>query len=309
MSYTNQTKKHTLGKKYKKHRKSYNKRSNKKKHLVKGGSIKSPENIDNIALLIPMHPKHYSLVYDLLNKFKSNQITIDVYGIFSNKEEHASFQMKDMVKEIIPNTFPDDEGIVNFKKLYGLKQMIYTSYDYIILCDSETDIVPENFTKDNMTKKIEDIFTHKKLYGISIPDFGRIMRPCANVFTGEDLIKLESATKNFTLYTFFFNIPVYKRDDIQGFLDTIKYDTLKITYHHFDTLMYDYYLILTQNFEIIDVTLFAEDRSGLYINNIDNLKKIKELGLGFGSVVGNFWRDKSDILKGEHPFLLVNTDR
>jgi hypothetical protein len=282
---------------------------------AKGGdpSVK----IDNIAMLIPVYPKHYTEVYALLNKLKNNNIYIDIYCIFSNKEDYASFEMKDLIKEIIPESVPDDNSIVSFKKLYGLKYMINTLYDFIIVCDSETDIIPENFTKDNMTRKINDIFTNKKLYGINVNKYrvveviNDIIRTCANVFTGEDYKKIESATNNLTLYTFFYNIPVYKREHIQGFLDKIKYDTLKIAWGHFDTLMYDYYLVITQNFEILDVTLLAHDPilSGLYVDNIENLKKLKDLGLGFGSVVGNFWRDKHDILKGENTFLLVNIDR
>jgi len=281
------------------------------KRKSKGGSIqKIPETIDNVALLIPVHPPHYTQVYTLLNKIKDNNIHIDIYCIFSNRGDYDTFTMKDMIKEIIPESVPDDNSIISFKKLYGLKYMVNTKYDFIILCDSETDIIVENFTKDNITQKISNIFINKRLYGIYMGDFYKsIMSACANVYTGDDYTKIESATKNLRLYTFFYNIPVYKREHIQGFLDKIKYDTLKITWYHFDTLMYDYFLVVTQSFEIVDVSSFAHDSDGLYVDNIDNLKKLKEFGLEFGSVVGNFWRDKSEILKEEKTFLLVNIDR
>jgi hypothetical protein len=220
--------------------------------------------------------------------------------------------MKDRVKHIIAENAPNDRSIIQYKKIYGLKEMINTSYEYIIACDSETDIIPENFTEENMLSIINNIFQQKKIYGINAinPLFKDIMNACANVFTGEDYTRIKSATKDLSLYTCWYNIPVYKRDDISGFLKKINSDTLQLSWFTFDTIMYDYYLIATHQFQIIDVSEFAYDAGhGLYVDTIENINKMKELGFAFGSVLGKLWRDKKDILQGQKTFLIVNIDR
>ena len=89
-------------------------------------------NIDNTVLLIPMHPKHYTLVYRLLNKLRDNKIHIDIYGIFSDTDDYGAFDMKSRIKHIIPEGVPSDDSAVEYKRLYGLKQMMNTKYENII---------------------------------------------------------------------------------------------------------------------------------------------------------------------------------
>lgn len=284
------------------------KKINKDKYI--GGFEKSSENIDNVCLLIPVHPPYYTLMYNLINKLKDNNIHIDIYCIFSNKNDYDTFTMKSMVKEIIPESVPDDRSIIEYKRLYGLKQMLNTKYDYIISCVAETDIVPENFTKDNITKKLNEIFTNKKLYGVNMPQFKDIMSACANVFSGEDYKRLETETNNLTRYTYFYDVPVYKREHIQSFLDKIKYDTLKLSWYNFDNLMYDYYLVTTQNFKIVDVSQFAKDDGhGIYTDTVENFNKLKATGFGFSNAGNKFWKLMRPNLIEEKTFILINSDR
>lgn len=276
----------------------------------KGGDYS--KRITKIVLLIPIHPKYYEYIYRLLNKLKDNNIYIDVYCIFSNKEEYELFGMKDRITHIIAENVPNDNSVIQYKKLYGLKHMINTPYEYIISCDSETDIIPENFTEENILSKVKDIFQQKKIYGINTinPLFKDIMNACANVFTGEEYARIKSATRDLSLYTFWYNVPVYRKEDIAGFLEKIKFGTLQLSFYTFDALMYDYYLIATRQFEVIDITDYAyDDGHGIYVDNIEKVKKIKELGFGFGSVLGKLWRDKKDILQGQKTFLIMNIDR
>ena len=257
-----------------------------------------------------MHPKHYTLVYRLLNKLRDNKIHIDIYGIFSDTDDYGAFDMKSRIKHIIPEGVPSDDSAVEYKRLYGLKQMMNTKYENIISAVSEIDIIPENFTKANITQKVNDIFRNKKLYGADTGKFKDIMNSCAGVFEGEDYAKVKSATKGLTLYTYFYNIPVYKREHIQGFLDAIHYDTLKLTWHNFDNLMYEYYLIVAHNFKVVDITPYVHDNGhGMYVNTIKDLEELKKLGFGFGNVGKMFWKKMSTRLKEEKTFLLINTDR
>jgi len=269
--------------------------------------------IDKVALLIPSYPNHYQILYNLLEKFNTNHISIDIYVIFSNKEDYEKFEQKDRIKPIIAENVPQDRSIIEYKRLYGLKKMINTSYSYIISCVSETDIIPENFTQENIMRKIDDIFNKKNLYGAVTSDnklFTEIMTVAGSVFTGNDHHKLKSETKNLTLYTYFYDIPVYKREYIQDFLDKINYDTLKLTWYHFDNLMHNNYLIVHREFKVVDISAFVEEKgNGPLFKTRENVRKCKELGFGFSCLVGSEWKENRSIYEAERTFLLINTDR
>jgi len=297
----------------------------KRRNIKRGGTKPNvAERIDNVALLIPIYPPHFPALYGILKKLKDNTINIDVYVIFSTKEEYDKFAMKDSVKHIIINYVPNqrikvektESGYVMFKKLYGLHYMIGSPYEYIILCDSEMDILPENFTKENVLSKIERFYSNKMLSGVNAERYGvtmKIIRTCADQFVGEDHAKIKDATQDFRLYSFWFDIPVYKTAYLQEFLDKIQYSTMMFTWHTFEHVLYNYYLIACQGFKVVDITDFVDNEytisNGIYVHNSKRMNMLKYVGVGFGFTLAKFWKDKRELLEAERPFLLCHTDR
>ena len=213
--------------------------------------------INNTAFLIPIHPPHYHFIYDLVNKCKINDIELDIFLVFSNNTDYDTFTMKNEIHPIICDSLITNSlitsSIVTYKKFFGLKHLANSKYDYIICCDSEIDIICDNFTNEVINNKIENIFTNKKIYAGNTNEgmIVQITQMSANIFP-DKIDVLKDITKDYTLYFWWSDLPAYRRDDITPFFNMINYDN--ITWFHFDYIMYQYYLILYHGFEIINTT-------------------------------------------------------
>jgi len=266
--------------------------------------------IHNIAFLIPIHPPHYHFVYNLINKIKKTCIKIDIYLVFSNNVDYNNFTMKNEIQPIICESL-QTKSIVTYKKFIGLKHLADSTYDYIICCDSEIDIVCNNFTNEIINNKIKCIFDNKKIYagdttGVCFPD---IMQISANLFP-EKYDYLKNITKNFTMYFWWSDLPVYRRTDIMPFLNMINYDN--IIWEHFDHIIYQYYLILCKDFEIIDTTPITNMKwslENLATNNIDILNKLLSINYGFSWNTKRMYELNKKFIESQNGFLIYHLDR
>jgi hypothetical protein len=223
---------------------------------------------------------------------------IDIFIVFSNQSHYEQFQLKDHIKPIIIDSHKNMlnttlvhgnmlPSIVTHKKFSGLKQLMDSKYDYFIVCDSEIDIIPEHFTNDNILEKIKNIFTRKQLYAGDFHEntWGiNITTNCAKLFKGDDYDKIRSITNNFKYYTWFSDIPVYRRTDLPGFFEKINDSDLN--WYQFDHIIYQYYLIVTENYELINTSPITNQTGNsleyLHINSEEILNKLADLGYGFG---------------------------
>lgn len=265
--------------------------------------------IVNIALLIPTHPPHYHYIYDLLNKCKNNNIEVDIFLVFSNKIDYDNFNMKNEIQPIICDSL-NTNSIVTYKKFFGLKQLAKSKYDYIICCDSELDIVCDNFTNEVINNKIENIFTNKKIYAGDTAGswLMKITETSANIFPNNDLLK--NITQNFTLYFWWSDLPVYRTSDIIPFFNMISYEN--ITWYHFDYIIYQYYLILYHGFEVINTTPITNIRWSLeyvYTSDINILNKLKDINYGFGWNSKKLYDLNKNFIDSQKGFLIYNLDR
>jgi len=288
-------------------RKTYKKKRSYKKQ--KGGN----NSITDTAFIIPIYPAHYQNIYNFIDKLNTGSIKVDIYLVFSNNNEYEEFIYKDSIKPIIIREPLTTNCIVSFKKFYGLKHLINSSYNYFIVCDSESDIVIENFTASNITKKINSIFENKIVYGEKTNDnyLISIMKTCSNLFSISEQDILKSATEEFTLYTWWSDLPVYKKEDLTDFFNKISYDN--IVREHFDYIIYQYYLILNYNFKLIntDTALISLRWNKPFTDIEDEMKelnRLKELKFGFSFIPVKTYKDHQDFLKKEGTFLVGNID-
>jgi len=273
--------------------------------------------ITDVALIIPSYPPHYHYVYNVLNKLHQNNIQIDIFIVFSNQSDYEMFQLKGSIKPIILTTPLDGDmlkSIITRKKYFGLKQLIDSKYDYFIVCDSEMDIVPENFTPENIHKKVTNIFLNKQLYAshFNIGTWGiDIASNCANLFSGDDYDQIKLATNNFMYYSWFSDIPVYRRTDLRDFFEKINYSN--INFFHFDHLIYQYYLIVAHNFKVINTSTITNQPDysleQLHTNNEDILNKLSDIGYGFGWLSKYTFNYHSSYFLGKGLFIIYHLDR
>jgi hypothetical protein len=170
--------------------------------------------IRNVAFIIPIHPKHYHFIYKFIDNIKENNINIDIFLVFSDEKDFLIFDKKNNIREIImPNIHTNN--IVTYKKFFALDKLKQnTEYDYFIVCDAEIDIIPENFTESNMLDKINKIYNNKIIYAGEVQDMNvkNITNTSCNLICNDS--KLENITKNYRLYYWWSDLPIYKRDHL-----------------------------------------------------------------------------------------------
>ena len=93
-------------------------------------------------------------IYNLVEKSNIINKCCDVILVFSNDLEYNQFQYKDVFKTLILPENYISKNMVTFKKYYALRTLKQT-YSYYIICDSEIDIIDENFTHENVVEKIK----------------------------------------------------------------------------------------------------------------------------------------------------------
>jgi hypothetical protein len=267
--------------------------------------------IEKVTFLIPIYPPHYQFIYNLINKLELNDIQIDIHLVFSNIEDHDKFSMKNKINSIILPKSYKTNSIITYKKFFGLQHLSNSKYDYIICCDSEIDIICDNFTNQIINDKIKQIFDNKTIYAgdVSIRDVNNILQTSANLFP-ENYEYLRDITNNFTLYFWWSDLPVYRREDIIPFFNTINYDN--IVFEHFDYMIYQYYLILYSEFKIINTTPITNLGWSLeMLKTTDNniLNALLSINYGFSWNNINFYKLNKQFIESQKGFLIYHLNR
>ena len=207
-------------------------------------------------------------------------------------------------------------NIVAFKKFKGLEYLINTYYDYIIVCDAEMDIIPQNFNQENIMNKINIIFENKIVYAGNVinQDFITIMTPSRNAFIKEiDRKKINEILQNGELYHWWSDLPVVKRDHIQPFFESIGYEeTVEDWKLHFESSTYVNYLILYHDFKVINTTPITNrcfSLEWLITNDKTILDGLVEIKFGFSWILAQLYHIHSEYLNKKGTFIIYHTNR
>jgi hypothetical protein len=284
----------------------------------------------SVAFVVPVYPPHYKYITDILPYFK--KAGIDLFLIFTNVEEYELFPNKEDIKPIVM-PFDSARGgqvVIAIKKYYALMTLIESTYDYFIVIDSEVEVIPEYFTKENILSKINHIFSNKKVFGGKVEPgnfeakffgntvidgyfFINILKCSASVFKSpDDFRKLRTLTKGFTLYTVWGDIPVYRRDTLKDFFDKI--DVRRIEHRdYFDDLMYSNYLVLYHGFSFVNVSERIPDIQTSFVDMIEytpeEMKIVKDLGFSFSWITGPGYDQHAEFLQEQKTYMKFNVDR
>ena len=263
-----------------------------------------------VAFVIPIHPPHYNFVYNLLDVIEQHNIVVDIFLVFSNKLDYDNFKRKDKINHIIMSPTSTD-NIVTCKKWFALEQLKdNTKYDSFIVCDAEITIIPENFNEHNIINKINRIFSNKIIYGGETNDSlgNKITRISAELISKDD--RLKNITKNYSLYYWWSDLPVYKREHLSDFFNKITYNN--INWYHFDHKIYLNYLILYHNFSIINLSQIINLQWSLEFyntNNIEDLNILVQNNYGFSYITKKFYDSHRAFTLSQGSFLLYHLDR
>ena len=141
------------------------------------------------------------------------------------------------------------------------------------------------------------------------------------MFYGEEYTRLQKITNNFNYFFWWSDVPVYKRIHLEPFFNMIKYNSLElshtnleynITYNHFDYIIYQYYLILTEGFEIVNTTPITNIKwslEGLNTTDMEIFDKLQKEQYGFGWVTNVLYEANKEFLTKSGTFLIYHLDR
>ena len=272
-------------------------------------------SIENtIALIIPIHPPKFKFIYNLKKKINTIYKCCDIILIFSKNSEYDQFKYKENFKSIILPSNYKTNNLITFKKFYALN-VLKEKYSYYIVCDSEIDIIDENFTYENISIKINEFYSNKKIFSGEVlsEQIGpqNKTKSCSNIFKNrDDKNKLKNLTNNYRLYYWWSDLPVYKGSHLDDFFSKINENNLGK--HYFDHKIYLNYLVLYHNFEFINITPLIGKNWSLESyndNNINNLEILKTHSYTFSWIVPNLLKKHKEYLKKNGSFLLYHLDR
>ena len=136
-----------------------------------------------------------------------------------------------------------------------------------------------------------------------------VTKTSANIFPNK-IDVLKNITKNFTMYSWWSDLPVYRTADITPFFNMINYDN--IVWRHFDYIIYQYYLILYDGFEIINTTPITNEKWSLEVlstTDIGILNKLVDIKYGFSWNSKKMYELNKKFIDSQKGFLIYHLDR
>lgn len=234
--------------------------------------------MEKVAFIIPAWSGDFSHLKLSLSSFMScdNDGDCDVFVVMSTEEEKIKFikesnlQFVSSVKFISLDSFTSgnntkDLGVINAKKFYGISVCIdLNDYEYMIPIDCESyflDLV-------NIKNVCKTICDRKSFFGGRCteksvgPRERKINKSCISFLNNYTPSSLDFSDIDSSIFFFWYDLPVYKRDIAISFLDFIDFrNTARLSknlrWTHFDHILYGYYCAAYHNHSIIE-TKFHE---------------------------------------------------
>lgn len=215
--------------------------------------------MNKCAFVIPIHPKHFSYVRHILESLIGSDA--DIWFVFTSSEEKALLDINLPYNSLCLTDFTDlkivekTNSYITIKKYYALS-ILKDKYEYISCIDAEIKFLK----KDGFYEMMKTIADSKKIYGSFLPEASKgrnIIYASILVLVPEDERQhLVDISKNFHIYTWWSNIPVYDSLNLDHFLKWIKFnnteDSLsRFQWSIFDNMLYNYYCVRFHEYRIL----------------------------------------------------------
>jgi hypothetical protein len=240
--------------------------------------------MNKCAFVIPLHPKHYEYGKYIINELQNTDA--DLYFVFSNLTDKNLFQEKigfdTKLCCLILEDFVDlsivgrTNSYVSIKKLYALS-VLYDKYDFISCIDSEIKFI----NKTNFYDMMNNVVNNKKIIGGKItsrilPEKGIIKDSLTRITETSYHSELQRISQDFSIYTWWSNLPVCDCKIVKHFLDWISFSNTNIdrfVWNVFDDMLYNYFCILLYNYELVvipNIYHSLEFANTVVIENVNN---------------------------------------
>jgi len=242
------------------------------------------------AFLFPLHEPKFLFGNDLILSCNTYLPDYSIFVVFSSVEESESFKnlYSNLIFGSIIYPYGVDSGIINKKKYFGVQHLIdNTDFECIACIDSEALFIK----KVDVDKRFEKVYKRKKIFASktspseTIPGevIDKIIRTPVRFFSEKEAERLGVILDSFKLYFWFNDIPVYKRDVFERFSKhiSLKEKFATLIYQDFDYILYSYYCLLHEGFEIRVITnkryTFSFMESQKYMNKTLFLKGLYKI--------------------------------
>jgi hypothetical protein len=233
------------------------------------------------AFCIPLHPKHFSYGYEIEDAL--NGTDADLYFIFTDDAEKDSFYKYGQNSNyLVLSDFVNVKRLdrnrswVSVKKLYALSKL-YNRYEYISCIDSEVLFINTKFYKTMKNTANNKIICGGDISDSANRDYSKIMKESlTNIVPVKDRTRLKQISQEYSIYTWWSNLPVYDCSKARGFLEWIEFNNKdfidKMTWYVFDDIVYNYYVILKYNYKLVvipDINTSLEYAPNKLIQRVD----------------------------------------
>ncbi len=236
--------------------------------------------MNNSCFLFPLHEPKFNYGQNLIKTYNTFYNDDHIYVVFSSELDSDKFRnlYPELKYRSIICNIDRFNIIITKKKFHGLKYIFdNTDFNFVGVIDCDTDF----FKNCDYNKKFLDYYNRKKIfanYYVDSPEIKKIVVSTEKFFKNDDWKIIEQKLKNFELYFWFNDIPIYEKKLFQDFISYIDYNNNqdKIKWENFDFIMYAYYLLLINEFEIEILNIKTATS---FIENQKNIKPIifKEL--------------------------------
>ena len=214
--------------------------------------------------IVPTHPPREKQLGILINSFRQYSRDVDLIIVWSRKSEdtlHGNPQIKSIYLDDYFNAtdidlFEKTRSIINVKKIFGIMHE-HKSYKGLICTDDEIEFI-RFFEGDSLLRdlSIKKVFPATDISNVKSKDniLQRVLTESNKILPLEnERILIKEVTRNYSLFSWFSDLPFYQCSDIPDFLDRfnlIDYESLKqLNFFTFDHILYQYHKILSDGFK------------------------------------------------------------
>lgn len=285
--------------------------------------------MSTLGWIVPSHRprKNYllKLVQSFLNFSEDTDLIIvwsyyddnyfDSHSNFETRIKHLYLQDYYSLEDI--KLFETTRSIINVKKLFAIIHE-YTNYLGLVCTDDEVEFVKKfNGEEVFITMKKLSLFPATDISSVVTKDriIERVISECIKFIPDiNDRILMKEITKDFSIYSWFSNLPFYDSRDIPDFLkkfEILNYHSLsKISFFHFEHILYQYYCILngTKHYRVYD---WSYEQLGIY-NWFEcfHLEKKHLYSLEYQNEFKPYWASSNSLLEVfDNAFCVFHTDR
>ena len=212
------------------------------------------------SFVVPLHPRHFEYGVNIYNHLREKK-SVDVYFVFTSESEKDQFLSRansQEVKYLVLTDFTDlrvveqTKSYVSIKKLYAL-QVLKDKYDYISCIDAEVEFISN---VDDYYDVMQRVVNSKTICG-TMRGYPNIIRDSlTRLIDAKHHESLRYISHNYTLYTWWCNLPVYDCSISGEFLEWIDFRNTNLDrfcWNIFDDIVYNFFCLYVKGYQLKDV--------------------------------------------------------